>query len=88
LATKGVAHVNKAKEGDDVSAVLEKLYGDARRAVQSEKAKLPVVNPNSPDLEDLFAFGDAVAERSHLTGDACRGVLKAVREHVRGSSRY
>lgn len=45
--------------------------------------EIPEVNPDSDTLDDLFAWGEAVARRAGLTEERSRELLRLVREYLR-----
>jgi len=75
--------LNPETQGDEKMAVQAKqLYEQAAEALRRAEEPLPPVDPDSPDLDDLFKWGEAVARRGRITPDVSRQILAAVRRYV------
>lgn len=78
--------LNPEAQGDEKMAVQPKrLYEQAAEAIRRAEEPLPPVDPDSPDLDDLFDWGEAVARRGHITPEVSRRILAAVRRYVESS---
>lgn len=44
---------------------------------------LPTVDPNARGLDDLFAWGRAIALRGHITPERSQEILRLVRQYVK-----
>lgn len=63
---------------------MNALYSELRPLVppvEHKKVAIPKVDPDKPGLDDLFAWGDAVAEAGELTIEKCKELLALVRRH-------
>lgn len=75
--------LNPETRGDEKLAVQAKrLYDEAAEALRRAEEPLPPVDPDSPDLADLFEWGEAVVRRGRITPEISRCILAAVRRHV------
>jgi len=67
-----------------VSLPLERTYKQAKQDAKVIKARrclaLPAVNADSADLDDLFAWGKAVAEQGHITPEMSDQLKALIRE--------
>lgn len=74
---------DKAGREEDMSALLEQMYSELRplvRPVVRKKIPIPDVDPNKPGLDDLFAWGEAVAEAGGITVEKCKDLLALIRQ--------
>jgi len=74
--------IGRGRDGE-MAAVVEELYERAVEATRVEKKAIPPVDPNSPDLDDLWAWGEAVAKLGNITPERSKEILAAVRRYAK-----
>lgn len=77
------------KEVHGMAVVWEEVYSRTQKIIDRVQTNrlddIPSVDPDAPGLDDLFAFGEAVAQRRPFSPDESKAIRRAVRENARRS---
>lgn len=71
-----------------MAVVLSELFEEVRRALDDPDlldtflADLPDVDVHNPSLEDLFRWGDAVAEAGRMTPELADALVRVARKYA------
>ncbi len=77
-----------------MALALERLYSDLMNWPRPHEIRrddkrcvpVPEVNPEGPSLDDLFAWGDAVARLGQITPERSKELLALARMYVKDRS--